>query len=131
MTRYGKRILEIVEASRSHLTAEEVFQALRRQAPGVSLATVYNNLNRLWAQGEIRRVSVEGMADRYDRVVRHDHLVCKGCGRLVDLDLGDLSRQLEQRAGIPILGYDLKLLYLCPACRRKGEEPPAGADSFR
>ena len=131
MTRYGKRILEIVEASRSHLTAEEVFQALRRQAPGVSLATVYNNLNRLWAQGEIRRVSVEGMADRYDRVVRHDHLVCKGCGRLVDLDLGDLSRQLEQRAGIPILGYDLKLLYLCPACRRKGEEPPAGEDSFR
>ena len=131
MTRYGKRILEIVEASRSHLTAEEVFQALRRQAPGVSLATVYNNLNRLWAQGEIRRVSVEGMADRYDRVVRHDHLVCKGCGRLVDLDLGDLSRQLEQRAGIPILGYDLKLLYLCPACRRKGEEPPAGEDSSR
>ena len=85
------------------------------------LATVYNNLNRLLQEGLIRKVSVEGMPDRYDRIQRHDHLVCKGCGRLLDIDLGDLTAQLEENAGISILSYDLKLMYLCENCKKKIE----------
>lgn len=119
VTKYAKKILELVSASHSHMTAEEVFLALRQTYPKVALATVYNNLNRLLQEERIRKVSVEGMPDRYDRLQRHDHLVCKGCGRLLDLDLGDLTEQLEQKAGIPILSYDLKLIYLCQDCRRK------------
>ena len=86
------------------------------------LATVYNNLNRLWEEDRIRKISVEGMPDRYDRIVRHDHLVCRKCGRLLDVDLGDLTAQLEQKAGIPILSYDLKLVYLCDACRKQSQQ---------
>ena len=119
MTKYGTKILEIVSASRSHMTAEEIFDTLRRTYPAVVLATVYNNLNRLLQEGLIRKVSVEGMPDRYDRIQRHDHLVCKGCGRLLDIDLGDLTAQLEEIAGISILSYDLKLTYLCEECRKK------------
>ena len=132
MTRYGKKILEIVTSSRSHMTAEEIFYALRQTCPRVALATVYNNLNRLWAEDRIRRISVEGMPDRYDRLQRHDHLVCKGCGRLLDVDLADLTDLLEQQVGRPILSYDLKLMYLCEDCRARrraavpgGEEPAA------
>lgn len=119
MTKYGTKILEIVSASRSHMTAEEIFYALRQTYPTVVLATVYNNLNRLWQEDLIRKVSVEGMPDRYDRILRHDHLVCKSCGRLLDIDLGDLTAQLEEKAGISILSYDLKLTYLCEECRKK------------
>ena len=119
MTKYGAKILEIVSASRSHMTAEEIFDALRQTYPSVVLATVYNNLNRLWQEDLIRKVSVEGMPDRYDRILRHDHLVCKSCGRLLDVDLGDLTTQLEEKAGISILSYDLKLTYLCEECRKK------------
>lgn len=118
MTKYGTKILEIVSASRSHMTAEEIFYALRQTYPTVVLATVYNNLNRLWQEDLIRKVSVEGMPDRYDRIQRHDHLVCKSCGRLLDVDLGDLTAQLEEKAGISILSYDLKLTYLCEECRK-------------
>lgn len=118
MTKYGTKILEIVSASRSHMTAEEIFYALRQTYPTVVLATVYNNLNRLWQEDLIRKVSVEGMPDRYDRILRHDHLVCKSCGRLLDIDLGDLTTQLEEKAGISILSYDLKLTYLCEECRK-------------
>ena len=103
MTKYGKKILEIVSSSGSHMTAEEIFDALRQTYPSVVLATVYNNLNRLWQEDLLRKVSVEGMPDRYDRIQRHDHLVCKRCGRLLDIDLGDLTSQLEQKAGISIL----------------------------
>ena len=83
---------------------------------------MYNNLNRLWEEDRIRKISVEGMPDRYDRIVRHDHLVCRKCGRLLDVDLGDLTAQLEQKAGIPILSYDLKLVYLCDACRKQSQQ---------
>ena len=94
MTKYAKKILEIVESSNDHLTAEQIFMQLRETYPTVVLATVYNNLNRLWEENRIRKVSLEGMADRYDRIRRHDHLVCKKCGRLLDVDLGDLTTQV-------------------------------------
>lgn len=119
MTKYEKAIFQIIEASRSHMTAEQVFAALRQQYPNVVLATVYNNLNRLWENGQIRKVSVEGMPDRYDRIARHDHLVCKECGKLLDIDLKDLTRQLQKQVGVPILSYDLKLVYLCEECKAK------------
>lgn len=119
MTKYAKKILEIVESSHSHMTAEQIFEQLRQTYPTVVLATVYNNLNRLWEENRIRKLSVEGMPDRYDRKQRHDHLLCKRCGRLMDVDLGDLTDQLERKAGISILSYDLKLLYLCEECRNQ------------
>ena len=119
VTKYAKKILEIVEQSRSHMTAEQIFMELRRAYPKVVLATVYNNLNRLWQEDRVRKVSVEGMPDRYDRILRHDHLVCKQCGKLLDVDLGDLTAQLERKAGVSILAYDLKLVYLCDECRKK------------
>ena len=118
MTKYAKKILEIVEASRDHLTAEQVFMQLRETYPTVVLATVYNNLNRLGEEGRVRKISGEGMAERSDRTRRHDHLVCKKGGKLLDIDVGDLTMQLEEKVGIPILSYDLKLLYLCEACRK-------------
>lgn len=101
------------------MTAEEIFLALRQAYPTVVLATVYNNLNRLLQEELIRKISVEGMPDRYDRIQRHDHLVCRKCGKLMDIDLGDLTEQFEKTAGIPILSYDLKLNVLCEACRKK------------
>ena len=122
LTKYAKKILEIVDSSRSHLTADQIFAQLRETYPTVVLATVYNNLTRLWEEDRIRKISVEGMPDRYDRIVRHDHLVCRKCGRLLDVDLGDLTAQLEQKAGIPILSYDLKLVYLCDACRKQSQQ---------
>ena len=50
MTKYAKKILEIVESSNDHLTAEQIFMQLRETYPTVVLATVYNNLNRLWEE---------------------------------------------------------------------------------
>lgn len=83
------------------------------------LAAVYNHLNRLW-QGElVRKVSVEGIPDRYGRIRRHGHPVCNSCVRLPDTDLGDLTAQLEEKAGGSVLSYDLKLTCLCEECRKK------------
>lgn len=119
MTKYAKKIHEIVASSYDHMTAEQIFKALKQTYPNVALATVYNNLNKLWAAGMIRKVSQEGMSDRYDRLDRHDHLVCRRCGKLMDISLADLTEQLQKQMGVPILGYDLKLIYICGECQAK------------
>lgn len=117
MTKYAAKILEIIAQSRSHMTAEQVLEALRQVYPAVAPATVYNNLNKLWAAGQIRKVSHPGMPDRYDRTDKHDHLVCARCGKLLDINLADLTEQLQKQVSVPILAYDLKLIYLCDSCR--------------
>lgn len=122
MTKYPKQILQIIQDSRSHLTSEEIFQELRRTYPSVVRATVYNNLHKLWQSGDIRKVVLEGQPDRYDRVERHDHLVCKNCGKLSDVTLNNLTQQLEAQLDMSILSYDLKMMYLCDACKCKQKE---------
>ena len=121
MTKYEKQIYEIVNSSQSHLTAEQVFSELKKVYPAVSQATVYNNLNKLYGAGRIRRVSVEGSPDRYDRTVKHDHLVCRRCGRLTDVCLEDLTDSLKRQLGGEFFSYDLKIFYICPECREKKE----------
>ena len=119
MTKYEKDIFAIVNTSREHLTVEQIFLKLRDIHPQVVLATVYNNLNRLLEEGLIRKVSVEGMPDRYDKMKKHDHLVCKRCGKLADITLEDLTASLKKQLGNDFLSYDLKVFYICPACREK------------
>ena len=119
MTKYEKDIFAIINTSRDHLTVEQIFQKLRKIHPQVVLATVYNNLNRLLEEELICKVSVEGMPDRYDRMKKHDHLVCRRCGKLSDITLEDLTASLKNQLGDDVLYYDLKVYYVCPACREK------------
>ena len=119
MTKYEKEIFAIISTSREHLTVEQVFNKLREIHPKVVLATVYNNLNKLLEEGLIRKVSIEGMPDRYDRMKKHDHLVCRRCGKLSDITLEDLTASLKKQLGDDVLYYDLKVYYVCPACREK------------
>lgn len=123
--RYESKTLEIISSSHAHMTAEQVFFTLKQEYPGVVLATVYNNLNSLCQQGKIRKISVEGCPDRFDKNTRHDHLVCRRCGRLSDIYLSDFTQELEQQMGFAIEGYDLKIQYLCPQCRAEQENPTA------
>ena len=121
MTDYERRIYELVSASHSHMTAEEIYRQLKAECPAVSLATVYNNLNKLWDLKLIRKVSAPGSPDRYDRAERHDHLICRGCGKLTDICFSDLTSTLQAQTDEEILYYDLKVIYLCPECRQKAK----------
>lgn len=122
MSKYANLILDLINESNDHMTAEQIFLELKKTEPKVVLATVYNNLNALSSAERIRRVPMEGSPDRYDRIQKHDHLVCKGCGSLSDKSFADLTDHLEQQLGTGILSYDLKVFYLCPECRKKQKQ---------
>ena len=62
-------------------------------------------------------MSIEGSPDRYDKIQKHDHLVCYRCGSISDRSFDDLTSALEKQLGEKIVSYDLKVCYLCPKCR--------------
>lgn len=119
MTRYANAILNLINESSNHLTAEQVFLELKKTEPKIVLASVYNNLNALTEKGLIRKVSLDGQADRYDKIKKHDHLVCRKCGRLADFEFGDLTENLSAQLHSDVFKYDLKVFYECSECRNK------------
>lgn len=122
MSRYQDKILDIINQSCQHLSAEQVYFKLKETCPTVALATVYNNLNALCASGKIKRISVEGKKDCFDKNTVHDHLVCDICQELTDIDLPDLTASLKEMSHEDVRSYDLKLHWICPICRAKSSQ---------
>lgn len=75
-------------ARRPHGTAEEVEQAVRADLGTVSRQAVYDALGTLTEHGLLRRIQPARSPARYeDRVGdNHHHLICRTCGRMVDVD---------------------------------------------
>lgn len=126
LTRQRKVILDEVRRSRSHPTADEVYDKVRAMVPKISLGTVYRNLDRLAEMGEIRRIDVAGAQRRYDgHVDEHGHVRCVSCGRVADvedLELPEVDDLCDVR-GYDITGYSLELLGYCPRCKRRKPAP--------
>jgi len=119
MTRNSKMILDIVNSSCDHPSAEQIFARAKEQNPKVVLATVYNNLNSLVKDGRIRRILVPGKPDCYDNTVRHDHTICIMCGRVSDVMIDDITNVIKATLGEKFLTYDLSISYICDDCREE------------
>lgn len=117
MTKNSKIILDIVNSSRDHLTAEQIFIKAKEISPGIVLATVYNNLNLLTREHYIRRLTVQGKPDCYDNTTVHDHMVCNECGTIADVTIKDLKENLMEAVGDAFVSYDLNIYYICDKCK--------------
>jgi Fur family ferric uptake transcriptional regulator len=71
-----------------HITADAVAEAVRADIGAISLQSVYDALSLLVTEGLIRRIEPPGSPARFeDRVGdNHHHLICRVCGRVVDVD---------------------------------------------
>ncbi len=80
-------VLRAVSA-RPHSTADDLVDVVRTQIGTVSRQAVYDALGTLADHGLIRRIQTPGSPARYeDRVGdNHHHLICRVCGRTVDVD---------------------------------------------
>ena len=120
MTRQRALILDILQASRGHLTADEIFVQARQTMPNIARGTVYRNLKLMEQSGEVGRLEMSDGPDLYDRApTPHGHLLCDGCGTLSDVPVVGLVKELETAIGTEVRSYQLTIHYLCPACRRK------------
>jgi len=121
MTRQRRVILDALRGTKSHPTADEVYEMVRRRLPKISLGTVYRNLQTLGEMGMIRHLCTGGTQRRFDgNVENHYHVRCVECGRVADMPL-DTIRSLEEAAqnasDFDIFGHHLEFVGLCPGCR--------------
>lgn len=120
MTKTAGLILNIVNETNEHLTAEQIYFRIKELRPKTVLATVYNNLASLCEQGMIRKVCIDGCPDRYDNALRrHDHLICSCCKRISDIVLEDYTTKLKHATGINVNSYELRVYYICHECMKK------------
>lgn len=125
-TKQRRVILEELEKVTSHPTAADLYEAVRRRVPQISLGTVYRNLDLLTREGVIQKFEFAGLKARFDATpTRHNHVRCIACGRLDDLTelAGDLvGDRPEELNGYRILGHRIEFYGLCPQCRESCEK---------
>jgi len=75
-------------SSRPHGTADDIDKIVRAELGAISRQAVYDALGILTDKGVLRRIQPAGSPARYeDRVGdNHHHLICRACGRMVDVD---------------------------------------------
>ena len=113
-------VLETVNRLHCHATADEVYEAIVKEHPTVSRATVYRNLNRLSETGNIRKIEIPGGPDRFDHQ-RHEHyhVKCAKCGRVFDVDMdynSDLEEKIKDAHGFQFTGHNIIFTGICPEC---------------
>ena len=133
--KYSKQrnlILNIVKGTETHPTAQWVFEQASKEMPGIGIATVYRNLHALAESGDVVRITGAGTEDRFDgKTFEHCHLICSGCGNLVDLELPGPDAIAENRKLLcetfglkdPNIGIGSVMLRgVCNECMEKAEK---------
>lgn len=89
--------------------------------PGLSLGTVYRNLNSLVDAGRVRRVCIPGKADRFDHTLCwHSHMYCTVCGGVVDADVDEkqVMKLVKNQKGV-VQDCAVVLFGVCEECLKK------------
>jgi len=110
-----------------HATAAQLYEEARHGQPRLGIATVYRLLAKGVAEGSVRRISFEGEDDRYDMTMApHAHICCRGCGRVEDLPLPDmtLTEEAAVRLGFTIGEETVSLCGLCADCAKRQRHIP-------
>ena len=115
-------ILDIINDSVSHISAEEIHQKVRQQYPFVNISTIYRTLNLL---KRLRLISETDLGEGYVRYEllereRHHHLVCRRCGESFALEhdfLKPLQLRLLKKYGFAADVDHFAIFGLCQRCR--------------
>ena len=123
-TRQKKQLEEIIEVlGSSHFTAEDVFEAIKKQGKNVGLTTIYRHLDKMVNEGILRKyLSGAGESACYQAVgdcTEHFHLKCTKCGKLVHLtckSLDIISDHVLKEHGFSIVSSKTVFFGVCKEC---------------
>lgn len=128
-TNQREAVLQFLQANGGHVSAEEVFRALRQCERAVGRATIYRSLDMLVSGGVLRKyASYDGRGALYeydgDAGSEHFHLKCGVCGQLTHLECTDadkLYHHIENDHGFKIDPARTVFLGTCGRCKKNGE----------
>ncbi|NLJ75809.1 MAG: transcriptional repressor [Peptococcaceae bacterium] len=103
--------------------AKDVHKEVRNKHPGVSLDTVYRNLNLLAEIGCLVKINLRNSEKSRFEILKHHHhyhhhLICLGCGEAVCLEkcLLDMHTDVLKNEGYKIVGHAFEIYGYCPSC---------------
>jgi Fur family transcriptional regulator, ferric uptake regulator len=129
VTRSRRAVIEVLDGTEEHLTADEIVARAEASAPGIHRATVYRALATLGDLGLIIHTHVGGSATVYHLALpaaatetsnRHAHLQCTRCQAVIDFPidvLDSLISRVDQEVGFLVEPHHAALLGLCADCR--------------
>jgi Fur family ferric uptake transcriptional regulator len=123
VTKERLMLLDELFTSSGHLDADSLLFQLRNQGKRVSRATIYRTLDLLVQCGLARKSRLGREHYVYERVTpgkRHDHMVCTGCGKILefyDSELEDRQRQVCLEHRFRPTFYSLQIQGLCAECQ--------------
>jgi Fur family transcriptional regulator, ferric uptake regulator len=124
VTKERLMLLEELFNSAGHLDADSLLFQLRNESKRVSRATIYRTLDLLVQCGLARKSRLGREHYVYEKVTpgkRHDHMVCTGCGRIIefyDSELDERQRQVCLEHHFRPSFDSLQIQGLCAECQR-------------
>lgn len=115
-------IFKVLANSEGHPSAESIYGDLVENYPTMSLATVYKTLALLKQEGEVLELQFSDLGNRYDgnKPYPHPHVICTGCGEIVDpslMDLEEITSKMMAETGFKIVAHRLDFYGICPKCQ--------------
>jgi Fur family ferric uptake transcriptional regulator len=122
-TEQRRLILEIIQQTKGHLDADEIYQQARQKSPSISLSTVYRNLKLFKELELIEEHQFDGMRRYYENapLSKHHHLVCLGCGRIFEFKCPSAERlksKISREEGFKVTDAEVRLVGYCPECQQ-------------
>jgi Fe2+ or Zn2+ uptake regulation protein len=118
-SRQRNLILEIVQTSSDHPTADWIYNQARKKLPNISLGTVYRNLGQLVNNKNLKTVNVNGVV-HYDAFLsNHQHFQCNSCGKLFDININikDFELYVDSNTNHKIDNCHVQLNGICETCQ--------------
>jgi Fur family transcriptional regulator, ferric uptake regulator len=124
------RVLAIFLRQQGHLSADDLFDLVRREDRGIGRATVYRTLQWMVDAGLARKVDFGEGRSRFEpsyRHPRHFHLICNRCHRSSEFLSSDVETLMDEIAGAR--GFEasqavVQIYGLCEDCRTGTTTPP-------
>jgi Fur family transcriptional regulator, ferric uptake regulator len=121
-TRQKRALAAVLEGSDTFRSAQELFAELRASGENVGLTTVYNQLRALAENGEVDVLRSDDGESLYRRCTtgdHHHHLVCRRCGRTVEVEGPEVEQWAERVAAenrFVGVSHTLEVFGTCAAC---------------
>ncbi len=123
LTTQRQIILEELSKVKTHPTAGEVYDMVRKRLPRIGLGTVYRNLELMAENGMIAKLEVGGTQKRFDATTDpHYHIRCSCCGRVDDIDIPVMDSLVDAAAegsSYQIIGHHIEFTGICSQCRQE------------
>jgi len=127
VTSQRRLLLDLIHQASGHIDAKELYRCAINQDKSISLATVYRNLRYFKELGIIDDRHLGELRCYYEvkQDGEHQHLMCQGCGKIIEFDnplLRELLEIVQRENNFKVIKVELFLQGYCSNCDGKGEE---------